>query len=103
MANPIALFVDGLVSAVVGYAVAAVAQAFVATFETLNTPWYFIALYVLVIVIALAAEVLNHVVGSLAYAAGFLYGAYTLHDWVPFVLVLILTILVVYSRASNDD
>src|ERR1700733_1320944 len=101
MADLIALFLDGLVSAIIGYVVAVLVEAFVATFVALNTPWYFIVLYIVIVLIALAAEVVNHVVGSFTYAVGFLYGAYLVHDWVAFALVLILTILVVYLKASD--
>jgi hypothetical protein len=98
MADPIALFIDGLVSVILGYVVAVLVQAFVASFVALNTSWYFIVLYVVVVVIALVAGVINHVVGSFVFAAGILYGAYLVQDWVAFALVLILTALVVYAR-----
>jgi len=101
MIDPIALFVDGLVSAIIGYVVATLVHAFVGTFEALNTPWYFIVLYVAVVVISIAGEIINHVVGSFFYAAGFLYGAYLIQDWVSFGLVLILTILVIYAKANE--
>jgi len=40
MIDPIALFVDGLVSAIIGYVVATLVHAFVGTFEALNTPFW---------------------------------------------------------------
>jgi hypothetical protein len=101
MADPIALFVDGLVSAVLGYVIATLVHAFVGTLETLGTPWYFVLLYIVVVGVAVAAEVINHVVGSFSYAAGFLYGAYLIHDWLSFGLVLALTILVIYAKAND--
>lgn len=100
--DPIAAAVDGLVSAVIGYAVAAMVPAFLTVFYSLNSPWYIPALYVVFVVATIAAEAINQVAGSLAYAAGFLYGAYLLHDWVAFGGVLVLSVIVLYFRYRNS-
>lgn len=99
--NAIVAFVDGVVSAVLGYVVAAIVPSFLTVFYALNSPWYVPVLYVAFIVIALAAEVINMVVGSVAYSVGFLYGSYVVGDWLAFGLVLTLTVVVLYIKAGG--
>ena len=96
--DPVASAFDGLVSAIVGYVVAVMVPAFLTVFYALNSPWYIPVLYLVFVVIAVAAEMINEVVGSLAYAVGFLYGAYILQDWWAFGGVLLLSIVVIYFR-----
>lgn len=96
--DPIAAAVDGLVSAVVGYVIAAIVPAFLTAFYALNSPSYIPVLYVIFVIATVAVEVINEVTGSLAYAAGFLYGAYALQDWWAFGGVLVLSIVVFYFR-----
>ncbi len=96
--NPIAAAIDGLVSAVMGYAVAAIIPALLIVFYALNSPWYIPVLYVIFVIATVAGEAINEVTGSLAYAAGFLYGAYLLQDWVAFGGVFLLSIVVFYFR-----
>ena len=99
--NPAAAAADGLVSAIVGFVIAAIVPAFLMVFYASNSPWYIPVLYLVFIAATVAVEVINQVIGSFAYAAGFLYGAYLLQDWLAFGGVLILSAFVIYLRYKD--
>lgn len=90
--------VDGFGSAVVGYVIGILVPAFLTVFAALNSPWYFTLLFIVYVAIAIVAEVVNGVFGSVGYAAGFLYGSYTLGDWPEFLLALVASVTGLYLK-----
>jgi hypothetical protein len=100
--DPITAFVDGIMSAVGGYAIAAIVPAFLTVFYALHSPWYVPALFIVFVIAAVIGEIVNGVTGSFGYAAGFLYGAYSVQDWIALVGVAILSAILLYFRLSSN-
>lgn len=103
MANdPVAVLIDGFVSAVVGYAVSFITPALVQTLNAVNSPWYFPTFLLVVVAISGIIDLINMASGSIFYVVGFVIGSYAVGDWLGILLVIAVTSLVLYLKSGDS-